>query len=168
MASKDSKQHGAEDLAAGDRPHSMMSRRMVLRRGAAAMPAVLTLQSGAALARSSNMISAADSKPTDGYGRTLCLDENSVERADPGMQVMDLGEPAYGRVSAINERDYRREPRRRGEQVSEARMCENGGTYYYRRGGYRGRWSKVEVPKGMLVSATALSSFAGSIVVTDL
>jgi hypothetical protein len=115
------------------------------------------------------MISAAANKPTDAYGRTLCLDADSVENADRGMQVMDLGEPAYGRVSAINEREYRIRPQRRADAVSEARMCESGGTYYYQqKSGFRGRWRQVEVPKGMLVSATALSSFAGSIVVTDL
>ena len=165
---KDMNEHSNNETQETEAPRSM-SRRALLKRGVTAMPAVLTLQSGAALARSSNMISATTSRPTDAYGRTLCLDENSVDDVDHATRRMDLGEPAYGRVSAIRDRDYRMQPRRRAEQVSEARMCDSGGTYYYRVKTYYGpRWRQVDVPKGMLVSATALSSFAGSIVVTDL
>lgn len=147
-----------------------VSRRALLKGTVTAMPAVLTLHSGAALARSSSMISTAAGGSTDAYGRTLCLDTDSVEAADGSGRLFDLGEPAYGRVSAIRDRNYRRAPHRRAERVSETRMCESGGTYYYRSGSswYGRRWNQVEVKKGVLVSATALSSFAGSIVVTDL
>lgn len=165
---KDMKEHNSNETQETDAPRSM-SRRALLRRGVTAMPAVLTLQSGAALARSSNMISATTSRPKDAYGRTLCLDENSVDDVDRSLRRMDLGEPAYGRVTAIRDRDYRTKPRHRADRVSEARMCKSGGTYYYRVKTHDGpRWRKVDVPKGMLVSATALSSFAGNIVVTDL
>jgi hypothetical protein len=43
-------------------------------------------------------------------------------------------------------------------------MCTNGGEYYYKSSG----WNKVTVPKGIMVSATALSSFAGSIYVREI
>ena len=46
-------------------------------------------------------------------------------------------------------------------------MCTNGGSYHYYN--YNtASWEPVNVPQGMLVSATALSSFAGRITVTDI
>ena len=171
MSVKEQNGTGDAESTASKQPRPM-SRRALLKGSAKAMPALLTLQSGAALARSSNLISATSSNPTDAYGRTLCLDVNSVSPADGDWRVFDLGEPAYGRVSAIRERDYRRLPSGRSDRISEAQMCQRGGTYYYynRYGGssYWGRWRKVKVKQGVLVSATALSSFAGSVVVNDL
>ena len=55
-----------------------VSRRSMLKGTATAMPAILTLQSGAALARSSNLISTIDYKSPDRHGRTLCLNLDSV------------------------------------------------------------------------------------------
>lgn len=168
MATKDRNENEIKDIDEAA-PRSA-SRRALLKGTVTAMPAVLTLHSGAALARSSNMISTAAGGSTDAYGRSLCLDTSTVESADGSGRHFDLGEPAYGRVSAIRDRDYRVAPYRRAERVSEARMCESGGTYYYRTRSYwyGRRWNQVQVRKGVLVSATALTSFAGSIVVTDL
>ena len=156
------------------------------------MPAILTLHSGAALARSSNLISATNGNPRDRRGRVLCLDRRSVRPAGRGGRVYDLGEPAYGRVAAINDHGFKTLPSRDGQAVSRRQMCEQGGTYFYRdrRHSWEGiwedeavdkaestdsksyvfrrRWQKVEVPKGVLVSATALTSFAGRVSITDI
>lgn len=157
-----------------------------------AMPVLLTLQSGAAMARSSNLISAASPGTTDRHGRTLCLDLDTVYPADSSGHVYDVGEPAWGKVTAINDRVYHHFPWRHSRNVSEVEMCERGGTYFYRdrrgsmlaapendEGGQEEagpfaqylsshRWKSVEVRQGVIVSATALTSFGGEIHVYDL
>lgn len=179
-----------------------MSRRALLRGAVTTMPVVLTLQSGAALARSSNMISASQYSSQDRRGRTLCLDTDSVYPADGSGHRFDMGEPAHAHVYAINERDYRVAPHRNARRITEEQICRSGRPGYYRGeygweqvssddleqdddergdGGeyrlnwdeqqsarYRRRWEHVQVRRGVLVSATALSSFAGSVRVTDL
>ena len=140
------------------------SRRALLRGAAGTLPVILTLQSGAALARSSNLIVTATSgSAQDAAGRTMCLDTNSVySAAEAG--VYDMGDPPFARVTAINRRRWYRFNYRKGfEQVSEKEMCRSG-TFFYRR---RWGWRRENVRKGMLVSATALSSFVGKIDITD-
>lgn len=149
-----------------------VSRRDLLRRTAVSMPMVLTLQSGAALARSSNLISASASDYTDAQGRTLCLDTESVFPIGSSNDVFDLGPDPYARVTAIRDRDYRVEGKNNSATMSEAQLCETGGPAYVRdadfgSGTVKG-WSEVRVPNGVLVSATALTSFAGSIQINDL
>lgn len=143
-----------------------VSRRALLKGSVVSMPAILTLQSGAALARSSNLISGTSTSYTDAQGRALCLDVNSVYPAGEQPNVYDLSEPPFARVTRITDRDYRIEPRGGADQISEAGMCDQGGIFYYK--GSTGPYAEVNVPRGMLVSATSLSSFAGHIVYTDL
>lgn len=143
-------------------------RRALIKGAAGALPAILTLQSGAALARSSNMISTSSPEEAkDSYGRTLCMDGRSVSPAQgEGGQVYDMGEPPYARVTAIADREYYWHSEQDGfGKIDESEMCEKGGTYYYKR-----RWGmgQVNVRKGMLVSATALSSFAGKVDIIDI
>jgi len=127
-----------------------------------AAPVIATLSSGAALARSSNVISSSiPDSARDGSGRTLCLDERSGERIGTSI---DLGAPPSGSVTAITERDYRTAPNGGATPISEAQMCANGGSSYYQSSG----WQTANVPRGILVSATALSSFAGSIRFTEV
>lgn len=84
-----------------------LGRRALLRRGVVAMPAILTLQSGAALARSSNLISASSPGTTDRLGRTLCLDTNSVVRAGRHRGVYDMGEdPPHAVVNILRDQEY--------------------------------------------------------------
>ena len=139
------------------------SRRAFLKKGATAMPVVLTLQSGAALARSSNLIGAAPAGTTDLSGNTLCLDTSSVY---PIGGKYDLGEPPYARVNVIPDRRYVTVTRRGMQEVSETRVC-GGGTYFYREGGIQ----RVNLPaNGIVVSATALSSVSirGGVVMTEI
>ena len=122
---------------------------------------IMTLQSGAALARSSNLItSASPESAKDEYGRTLCMAEDSVANADSLAGVYDL-ENGGARVAAIHERTYYSYNSVTGaQQTSPPEMCEDGGPYYYRR---RWGWKQVNVKQGMLVSATSISSFPGKI-----
>ncbi len=172
MSLKDSNEKTVSNDVANEQPRSP-GRRALLSGAVKAAPVVLTLQSGAALARSSNLISSSTSSYRDGSGRTLCLNTDSVDAVDSGYGLYDLGEPASGHVTAINERDYRVSPRRRAGRVDESTMCMRGGNYYYRDRqytgyGYKRTWREVKVSRGVLVSATAMTSFAGSIIVTDL
>lgn len=148
-----------------------VTRRDLLRRAAVSMPAVLTLQSGAALARSSNLISASTTSYTDDAGRTYCLDVESVYPVDGSRGLYDLGEPPYARIYAINDRDYRAAPDSGAPTISQADFCRSGGPVYVRATDVKYTdqgWSQMKVPRGALVSATALSSFAGNIHITDL
>ena len=126
-----------------------VSRRALLRGGVTAMPAILTLQSGAALAVTSNLISASAQGTTDGLGRTMCLDTNSVTHLSGN--VFDLEEPPSAKVTIIPDRDYRVEDNNKsGGEISEGAMCESDATtFYYNENG----WQPVEVPsRGIVVS----------------
>jgi hypothetical protein len=133
----------------------------------AAVPAIVTLYSGAALARSSNLIG---TNPNQGpeYDKYRCLDTSSVYPTDKP-HIYDLGEDPMAHVTRIDARkryyraDWRGYPTR--QQVSDTEMCEDGGQYYRQDWG---SYKKVTVRKGVLVSATALSSFANDITYTDV
>ena len=185
---------------AGDAPvGKSLSRRALLKRAAVSAPAVLTLHSGAALARSSNLISGAPPYSRDSKNRTLCLNTNSVRRADRRWRIYDLGDPPYAHVNALHERRYARlvdgsdatsatlsinsdsesseQYQTSGQyfeyggytfqEISVRDACENGGEVIYR-DRYR-RLRKVNLPRrGMIVSATALSSFSGRVYIKDI
>lgn len=146
-----------EDLGA-------LTRRRFIRGAVATTPVLATLPSGAALARSSNIVTKA-SGGVDRSGRTLCLDARSGRGLMSGGTAIDLGQPPHGRVSAIRERDYRVGDHSTAAEVSESKMCRNGGYYYYKTSW---GWKKVSVPKGLTMSAMALSSFAGTISITEI
>ena len=164
------------------RPHRV-TRRALLKNSAVSMPAILTLHSGAALARSSNLIGPANYDAKDRLGRTLCLDLNSVDSVSNAAHIYDLGDPSYAHVYAVNDRKYFLEPDGNSYSIGASAACESDKTVYYRdreywndyeRNSYDGdqfyrdrNWKKVRM-HGMVVSATALSSFAGSINVTDI
>jgi hypothetical protein len=133
---------------------SGVNRRRLLKVAVATAPAIATLSSGAALARSSNLIGPTAGAGKDSAGRTQCL---KFGTAVDGM--VDLGVPPNGHVTLITERDYRVSPQASARTITEKQMCESGGNFYYQNGG----WKTASVPRGIMVSATALSSFAGSI-----
>ena len=68
-----------------------MSRRQLLKGSVKAMPVVLTLHSGAALARSSNLISGSGTVDIDGKYR--CLDTSNLEPLSGSNDLYDFGEP---------------------------------------------------------------------------
>jgi len=145
------------------------SRRKLIKGAAGSLPMILTLQSGAALARSSNLISSASAASAkDRYGRTLCMDGRSVYPVSGGSggDLYDMGEPPHARVAAISDREYYIWTQADGlGSVTPEEMCDRGGYYYVRR---RWGWRQVHVKQGMLVSATALSSFAGHYDLIDM
>ena len=178
MTNKDRNTGTEPTRASGQDAPKSVSRRALLRGAVTTMPVVLTLQSGAALARSSNLISSSPYSSQDRSNRTLCLDTESVYPVDGSDHLYDLGEPPRARVFAINERDYRTAPDTNASRITEEQICQSGQPGYYEGGGeyvegdggtvYQRQWEQVQVRRGVLVSATALSSFAGSIQVTDL
>lgn len=158
-----------------------VSRRAVLRGATAVVPTILTLHSGAALARSSNLIGAAPNPGPNG-GRYNCLDFDGLEPTG-NPNVFDLGNPPYAHVTRIDadtqyfrvESSGRRDKHGgqddgRREPVDPRTMCAEGGTFYRQRDG-RGYWGDdkgFQVKRGVLVSATALSSFSSGIKYTDV
>ncbi len=148
-----------------------VSRRLLLRGASVAVPAILTLQSGAALARSSNLIGGNTySRAED--GKFNCLDFDGIDATD-NPQVFDLGSPPMGHVTRIDadSRYFRTDPSESyswgsgPQEVPKSKMCADGGTYYRQN---RWRTTQVRVKRGMLVSATALNSFSSGINYTDV
>jgi ABC-type Fe3+-hydroxamate transport system substrate-binding protein len=149
-------------------PRKALTRRRLLKSAIATAPAIVTLPSGAALARSSNLITASSpAEALDAFGNTLCLDLNSgtIISGDGFEDALDLGDPPEGYVTAISPRQYfisrEADP---ANVVSETEMCELGGTFHYQ----NPDWVEVHVPQGMLVSATALASFGGYLAITEI
>jgi hypothetical protein len=139
---------------------SALNRRRLLKVAVATAPAIATLSSGAALARSSNLIGPTTGLGTDAMGRTQCL-KIPIDGTTGGM--VDLGVPPTGHVTLITERDYRLSPQGSADTITEKQMCQLGGDYYYKSSG----WEEVTVPRGIVVSATALSSFIGYKTITS-
>jgi hypothetical protein len=154
---------------------NVISRRRVMKVALATAPIIATLPTGAALARSSNFVNATSAGGAlDAKGRTLCLNANSGSMTWNGWR-MDLGAWPNGSATAITQRDYRVDDKESAAKVSEGAMCNQGGTFYYKQAATFGSqhdqhpgWNQVHVPRGMLCSATALSSFAGSIHFTEV
>lgn len=157
----------------GEEPGSAVSsgRRALLRGALATVPTVMTLHSGAALARSSNLVGAGPDAGADG-GQYRCLDTETVyQTSNPN--VYDLGDPPMAHVTTMRTdvAYYRLENAgssanlKPTDPVTGPTMCREGGTFF-RKSGYTS--GKVEVKRGVLVSATALASFSGAIRYTDV
>jgi hypothetical protein len=132
-----------------------MSRRTLLRAGATAMPVILTLQSGEALARSSNLIGAAPAGTRGEGGRALCLETSNLGRVSDSRKY-DLGDPGFATVNALPDADYYPlESGRSGAPISADEFCSLGGSRKYHAGG----WHQVDLPtNGIIVSSVALRS----------
>jgi hypothetical protein len=142
-----------------------VSRRTLLR-GAA--PAIVTLYSGAALAQSSNLISA-PAAATAENNKYRCLDTASVY-ATKKPDVYDLGSSPMAHVTQIRStKDYYPTSGYSGlpsgPEVTAKQMCTTGGNYVRKdTWGY----TRVNVSRGVLVSATALNSFSDKVTYTDI
>lgn len=147
-----------------DKP--VISRRAILRGATIVAPTILTLHSGAALARSSNLITT-NSMATANDGKYNCLDTGTVASTG-GVNQYDVGNPANADVSRISAyRNFHTYGDHSWDgRVSAKQMCATGGKFEYR--DWNGSWNTVTVKKGGLVSATALSSFASGIHYTDV
>ena len=156
MSIQDDKETTNSSATDGLRPRRM-SRRALVKTGTMAMPAILTLQSGAALARSSNLISAASPDTTVSRGRTICLDTDSVYPATRCRGVYDAGEPSYLRVNVIRGRDHYTKANDGMQPIGESQMRLKGGPFFSK---CSGGWTRVNLPRnGIVISATAASSF---------
>ncbi len=170
MTTPDERHEGPRGEARAEAPPSS-SRRALLRGAMVAVPTVLTLNSGAALARSSNLVGVGPEAGPEG-GQYRCLDTETVyQTSNPN--VYDLGDPPMAHVTTIRS-DVRYQRLKAagnsgvlkpGDGVSQATMCREGGTFYRNSGHTSGN---VQVKRGVLVSATALASFSGSIRYTDV
>lgn len=135
------------------------SRRRLLRGAASSVPVILTLQSGAALARSSNLISEsteASALTEDGqYYRCLLL--SSVDQIDGGV---DLGEPPAGEYVEIKNMTFYTADNAGSATVSGATVCKNDVAYYYKDQGFK----QIRVEGGgLLFSAASHASFSGAV-----
>lgn len=203
--------NGAADCAddssqAGVPGSAPARRRLVLRGAAAAVPAILTLHSGSAVAaRSSFLIGRGDGAPVNEQGKHLCLDLSGSNEVAPN--VYDLGDNPAPQVTTIDSKaEYYREANT-GQRVYADEICRSGEVYYKKiadgNAGSRrteagkpanpdaasvvrkssssgsgqdwlpdagnGGFQQVQVQgRGMLVSATALRSFANHIVVREI
>src|SRR5690606_14887248 len=92
-------QTGQERAEVDDQRRKVLTRRLVVRGAAAAVPTILTLRSGAALARSSNLVSTSTDLSDPEGDLFHCLDSSSVEQV--GANRYDLGEPPEANVTAI-------------------------------------------------------------------
>lgn len=139
-------------------------RRALVRGAAAAVPTILTLHSGAALARSSNLISTVNTLAADAPAN--CLDTSSPTSSIQNIEgnLYDLGvNPKTEQVNIIPVGEYYKDSNG-STSVDRKTMCEEGGPYFRKQSGF----TQVNVPKGGLVSATALQSFVGRINITTI
>lgn len=153
-----------------------LRRRALLRGASAALPTVLTLQSGAALAQSSNLMGTVQSasQAVGEGGRVQCLDAASVDGGTT--TVLDLGETPTLHVQYVTPRSYflGNQNNTAGDSskpVSIQQMCSRGGRYWY----FDRGWKQISVgynqrgiEAGFLVSATALASFASAVKVKSV
>jgi hypothetical protein len=140
-----------------------LNRRAVLTGATAVVPTILTLGSGAALARSSNLIGTVKKSPGD----VLCLDPQSTN--GPSMQnpnLYDLGSPPYGEVTRIPvAHKYRRKSN--GDGMSPGEVCRFDGKVEVKYNG-SGPWRERSRRAGVLVSNAAVASFGDRIIKTDI
>jgi hypothetical protein len=130
-----------------------VSRRKVLRAGVSAMPVVLTLQSGEALARSSNLLSSAPGA-RDERGDVLCLDTTFEDRLATGQ--IDIGDDG-ATVNVLPDTDFYSgtESGTSGGARTAEMACQDGGSLKIHDGG----WHYAELPRGgVVVSNVSLTS----------
>jgi hypothetical protein len=148
-----------------------VSRRALLRGASAALPTILTLKSGAALAASSNLMGTvknAGQALGDG-GKVQCLDMASAVGGTPSR--LDLGPDPMLHVQYIGNRQYYRVASNgksgdTSKPVNIDQMCREGGVYWYNDRGWKSTTPGANsrgIEAGFLVSATALHSFSSDI-----
>lgn len=152
-----------------------ISRRALLRGASAAVPTILTLHSGAALAQTSNLVGTVQyaSQAIGENNAVQCLDYASAVGGTPAQ--LDLGDNPSLHVQYVPQRQYYL-PTADGtggdwtKPVSTEYVCQKGGTYWWRENGTTGKPIKLtsttgvqNVNYGFMVSATALASFSADI-----
>lgn len=147
-----------------DNTAGLISRRAVLRGATATVPTILTLTSGAALARSSNLIGTT----RQANGDVLCLDPRSTNgpiRTNPN--VYDLGSPPYAEVKRIP-RTYQYREKDSLKALTPAEVCQNRGPVEVKKYVYAD-WQEARFRgPGVMVSNAAVASFGSRISKTDI
>ena len=146
------------DTAVSTAGPALISRRNLLKKGAAAMPAVLTLQSGAALAASSAYIGSVSREGSQYMGNVLCLDTYGAEPL-PNGTTYKFVDATYADVYVIPDGHYHPTKGNNDPFVYSDEFCRTGGTKYLDDSG----WPQADLPtniNGILVSSTALNSIA--------
>ena len=144
-------------------PPELLSRRAVLRGATATVPTILTLASGAALARSSNLISTTRTAPA---GDVLCLDPRTTSgMVKKNPNLIDLGQPPYAEVTRIPLK-YGYQAKDTAQALTAPEVCQFNGTVQVNYGD--GYWRDKSRRSGVFVSNAACASFAGRIVITDI
>ena len=114
------------DAPAGQADAPNLSRRAMLRGATMAVPTILTLGSGAALAASSNLLS---TNRTATSADVNCLDPASTQGTLPtNPNVYDLGSPAYGEVTVIPSANRYRDPSNNNATLTTSQVCQFNGT----------------------------------------
>lgn len=174
---------GVPDRSSSEVPQP--GRRRMVRGAAAAVPTILTLHSGAALARSSNLISETNSPADDSY----CLDKSNLDHLEG--DLYDLGDGGSHTVWKMpkkttyytekkqsqsgdwgqggNEKKGKgggdslpKEEELAGDKLGREAACKyTGGDLHYKNGNKIKTWHREQNKPGILVSAIALSSFTG-------
>jgi hypothetical protein len=141
----------------------LISRRTVLRGATATVPTILTLTSGAALARSSNLIGTIQ----QANGDVLCLDPRSTDgptRRNPN--VYDLGSPPYAEVTRIPQgNQYRAKDTLAAMTPTEVCRYRGSVEVNYGYGDWTERYRRAP---GVMVSNAACASFGTRISITDI
>lgn len=137
-----------------DRPASM-SRRKLLKQGSAAMPAILTLQSGSALAQSSVYVGDSGDGTPPHIGNIICLDTTNAEPLPNGRTYKFVN--TFTDVNMLPDGEYYPEDNRSSTPTDAYSFCRSGGKMWLKDGGFH----PVEIPKdGIIMSASAVSSLA--------
>ena len=150
----------------------LISRRMVLRGATAAVPTILTLQSGAALAASSHYLATIQdaNAARDSQGYVKCIDTASAVQETSTPRRLDLGPNPDLHMQHITPREYFY-PKTTGSGGDKDRpatmeaVCNQGGEFWFKDS--NGGWQQLvstqpagqqQVAAGFLVSSTASAS----------
>ena len=142
-----------------DQPVSL-GRRMLLRRGVIAMPAILTLHSGAALARSSNLISASPFE-TDANDNVWCMGTSTATADSPlPTGAYDFGDSGHTTVDVFPNTDYVSGTGQSKVTMTADQFCASGGSAdYHLAGGGAPKTVTLQSP-GIVVSSNAYNSLS--------
>jgi hypothetical protein len=139
-----------------------LSRRAMLRGATVAVPTILTLGSGAALAASSNLLGTNQTPTTTDVN---CLNPASTQGTLPtNPNVYDLGAPPYGEVTVIPSTNRYRN-KATGLDITTSEACQLNGTVQVKYNG-SGPWVDKTRTAGAMASAAAMASFGSRIVKT--
>jgi hypothetical protein len=154
--------HPTETTGKKDQPASM-SRRALLKQAGVAMPAVLTLQSGAAMAASSIYVGTTTRWGSHDSGNVYCMDVRNAEPMPNGTTYKFVN-TNYADVYVLPDESTYHDAKGNSKNnpgVLSDEFCHVGGSKYYN----APDWPQVDLPEnlnGVLVSSTAMTSLSAA------